>query len=155
MDDEVLVNPNKKPFLRYTVTTIFMNIVITSRPEPSYLLVESTGEMFTKDDLVRQSQLIHEEIVKHKAKKVLVNEPGTKFPLELLPYYELVKFYVDNFPPGIRRYKIAIVIAAEYEKMARFWETVCINRGLQYFAFTSFQEAHDWLLNEPLPAFSK
>jgi len=125
-----------------------MNIVITSRPEPEYLLVESKGVLFTKDDLVMQSKLIHEEIIKHKAKKILVNEPDTKFPLELFPYYELVKFYVDNFPPEMRLNKIAVVIAQDYEKMARFWETVCNNRGFQYFAFTSFQKAHDWLLNE-------
>lgn len=129
-----------------------MNIVITSRPEPYYLLVESKGEMFTKGDLIKQSQLIHQEIVKHKAKKILVNEPDTKFPLDLFPYYELVQFYLDHFPGDIRLNKIAIVISEEYEKMARFWETVCINRGLQYFAFTSFQKAHDWLVNETTPS---
>ena len=125
-----------------------MNIVITSRPEPGYLLVESSGELFTREDLVKQSRLIHDEIIKHRAKKILVDEVATKFPLELFPYYELVKFYLDNFPPDIRQFKIAIVIAKDYEKMARFWETVCTNRGLQYFAFTSFQKAQDWLTNE-------
>lgn len=125
-----------------------MNIVITSRPEPGYLLVESRGELFTRDDLLRQSRLIHDEIIKHQAKRILVDEVATKFPLELFPYYELVKFYLDNFPPGIRQFKIAIVIAEDYEKMARFWQTVCTNRGLQYFAFTSFQKAQHWLTNE-------
>ena len=129
-----------------------MNIVITSRPEPHYLLVESKGDLYTKADLVKQSQLIHEEIIKHKAKKILVHETETSFPLDLFPYYELVKFYLDNFPGDIRMNKIAIVISEEYEKMARFWETVCINRGLQYFAFTSFQKAHDWLVNETTPS---
>ena len=122
-----------------------MNIRITSYPLPEYLLVESMGELHTKNDLIVQSQLIHREIIKHKARKILVNETKTLFPLDLFPYYELVKFYLDNFPGDIRQNRIAIVIADEYEKMARFWETVCLNRGLQYLAFTSFQKAHDWL----------
>lgn len=138
----------KKRSLDIPLPLPYMNIVITSRPEPYYLLVESKGDLHTKADLVKQSQLIHEEIIKHKAKKILVYETETSFPLDLFPYYELVKFYLDNFPGDIRMNKIAIVISEKYEKMARFWETVCTNRGLQYFAFTSFQKAHDWLVNE-------
>ncbi len=125
-----------------------MNIEITSRPETGYLLVESKGELYTREDLIRQSQLIHDEIVKHKARRVLVYEPQTRFPVDLFPYYELVKFYLDNFKGDIRQNRIAIVIGEEYEKMARFWETVCINRGLQYFAFTSLKKAQEWLLKD-------
>ncbi len=126
-----------------------MKIEVTSHPQPGYLLVESRGELHTREDLIKQSQLIHIEIVKHKARKVLVHEPETRFPLDLFPYYELVKFYLDNFPGDSHMNRIAIVIAEEYEKMAKFWETVCTNRGLQYFAFTSFERAHNWLIQEP------
>jgi hypothetical protein len=123
-----------------------MNIVITSHPRPEYLLIRSKGELISKDDLIKHSQMIYEEIMKHAAKKILVDDAETIFPLDLFSYYELVEFYLSNFPPDIRFLKIAIVISKEFEAVAGFWETVCVNRGLQYFAFTSFQDAHDWLV---------
>jgi hypothetical protein len=90
--------------------------------------------------------MIYEEFRKHDAKKVLIDEPGTKLPVSLFSYYEAVEFYLSSLPPDIRSLKIAVVIAKEYKEMAGFWETVCVNRGLQYFAFTSFQDAHNWLI---------
>lgn len=128
-----------------------MNIIITSHPGPEYLLIESKGELISKDDLKMHGQMIYDEIMKYAAKRILVNEPETSFPTDLFSYYELVEFYLNSFPPEIRFLKIAVVISEEFEKVAGFWETVCVNRGLQYFAFTSFRKAHEWLVNEPHP----
>ena len=123
-----------------------MNITITSQNKKEYLLIESKGLIKTKEDLFMHSRMINDEIMKHDSKKILINEPETHFPLELFPYFGLVKEYVDNFPPEIRFLKIAIVVSDEYKEVADSWETLCVSRGLQYFAFTSFQEASDWLL---------
>jgi hypothetical protein len=123
-----------------------MNIIITSFNKPEYLLIESKGELSNKEDLVKHSEMIYEEVRKYGAKKALIDEPGTRLPVSLFSYYEAVEFYLNGLPPDIRSLKIAVVIAKEYKEMAGFWETVCVNRGLQYFAFTSFQDAHDWLV---------
>jgi len=91
-------------------------------------------------------KLLFDEVLKYNNKKVLIDEPGTRFPQNMFIYYDLVNYYVDNFPPEIRFLKIAVVIAEEFKEIGYFWETVCVNKGLQYFAFTSFQDAHDWLV---------
>ena len=124
-----------------------MDITITSQNKKEYLLIESKGSLETKEDLLKHSQLLYDEIIMHGAKKILVDEPQTHFPLDLFLYFDLVKNYIDSFPPDIRSLKIAIVIAEEYREIGDSWEALCVSRGLQYFAFTSFEEAIDWLLD--------
>ena len=118
-----------------------MNITITSQNKKEYLLIESKGSLETKEDLFEHSQMLYDEIVKHGSQKILINEVETNFPLELFHYFGLVQNYEDNFPPEIRNLKIAIVVSNDYKDVAASWEALCQSRGLQFFAFTSFQDA--------------
>lgn len=124
-----------------------MEISIKSHKKKDYLLIEAKATLETKEDLLSQSQMIFEEITKNGFKKILIEETETKFPIDLFPYFDLVKNYVEEFPHEIRQLKIAIVIAKEYKEIADSWETLCVSRGLNYHAFTSFGEAEQWLLN--------
>ena len=110
-------------------------------------MIESKGEILKKTDLFEHSRLIYEEIIKHDNNKILVNEPEMHFPQDLFSYLALVRHYIDEFPPEIQLLKIAIVVSAQYQEIAKFWEIACQNRGFPYFTFTSFQEAHNWLIN--------
>jgi hypothetical protein len=123
-----------------------MDVTITSQNKQEYLLIESKGFLQTKEDLFMHSQMVYGEIMKHGSQKILINQPETHFPLELFPYFGLVQDYIDNYPAEIRYLKIAIVVADEYKQVAESWESLCVSRGLQYFAFTSLEEASTWLL---------
>ena len=114
-----------------------MNVTLTSYPKEDYLLIESKGAIETMEELLAHSRMVWEEINKHNFRKVLVGEPETVLPLDLTLYFNLVKSYVDSFPPEIYDVKIAIVVAEAYFEVASSWETLCQSRGLQYFAFTS------------------
>jgi hypothetical protein len=123
-----------------------MDIVITAHNTPEYLLIESKGEVKNAVEVQEHCKRIFDEILRYGNKKVLVDEPGTSFPRNMLIYYDLVTYYLENFPPEIRFIKVAVVIAEEFKEIGYFWETVCVNKGLRYFAFTSLEEARDWLL---------
>ena len=123
-----------------------MNLTITSQNKDGYLLIECKDDIETKEQLFKHSQLLFDEIMKHSAQKVLVNDIETHLPLELFPYFGLVQEYVENYPPEIRSLIIAIVVAPEYKEVAESWETLCVTRGLSFYAFTSLDEASQWLL---------
>ena len=123
-----------------------MNLTITSQNKDGYLLIECKGDIETKEELFKHSQLLFDEIMKHGAQKVLVNDIETHLPLELFPYFGLVQEYVENYPAEIRSLIIAIVVAPEYKEVTESWETLCVSRGLQFYAFTSLDEASQWLL---------
>lgn len=131
--------------LKKGVVTCRMNITITSQNKEEYLLIESKGDVETKEDLIRHCDLVFEEISKYDAKKILIYEPETTFPLEIYPYFDLVKHYTETFPPDIKSLKIAAVLAKEFREIAETWETLCVSRGFDYFVFTSFQEAENWI----------
>lgn len=122
-----------------------MDITITSTNKEGYLLIESKGSLFTKEDLIKHSEMVLAEIQKHSAKKILIYEPETNFPLELFPYFDLVKEYKESFPPEINQLKIAVVIAEAFKEIGATWETLCISRGFQYVAFTNLEDAEGWL----------
>jgi len=123
-----------------------MNLSITSQNNDGYLLIVCKGDIETKEELFKHSQLLFNEIVKYGAKKILVNDIETHLPLELFPYFGLVQEYVENYPPEIKSLMIAIVVAPEYKEVAESWETLCVARGLSFYAFTSLDEATQWLL---------
>ncbi|MEO6405054.1 MAG: hypothetical protein ABIY51_16090 [Ferruginibacter sp.] len=124
-----------------------MNIEVNFKVYPEYLLVESKGEIKNENDLRERCKMIFDGILRHDKNKVLINEPGTRFPKRILMYYNLVDFYIHNFPPHIRSLKIAKVLSEEYKEIGYFWETVCVNHGFRYFAFTSMKDAEKWLVN--------
>jgi len=123
-----------------------MNITITSEEKDEYLLIESNGFIENKYDLFEHAEMIYAEIIKYDKKKILINQLGTKFPLELFSYLELANTYGDNFPFELRYLKLAIVVSEPFRKIADFWETACVNRGFQFFSFSSVDEAHYWLI---------
>ena len=125
-----------------------MEISITSQSKKDYLLIETKANIESKEQLLKQSQLIYEEIIKHDFKKILVDERETQLPINLYAFFDLVKEYVENFPPEIHDLKIATVVAKEYWEMIASWETLCVSRKLNYFGFTSLEDAEKWLLKD-------
>ena len=125
-----------------------MNVTITSYPKEDYLLIESKGTIESMEELLAHSQMIWEEIHNHDFQKILVNEPETILPLDLVPYFNLVQNYVDNFPPEIYDLKIAVVFSEKYKEVILSWESLCQSRGLRYFVFTSFEDAIHCLMND-------
>lgn len=124
-----------------------MNVTLTAHPKDDYLLIETGGTIESMEGLLAHSQMLWEEICKYDFKKVLVNEPEIILPQNLVLYFDLVKDYVANFPPEIYNMKIALVFPEKYKEVVLSWETVCQSRGLQYFVFTSFEDAVHCLIN--------
>jgi len=69
-------------------------------------------------------------------------------PEDIYAFFDLVKGYAEDFPSTIREYKVAVVVAPQYKEMADTWETLCISRKLNNYAFTSLEKAEKWLLDD-------
>ena len=123
-----------------------MNITISSVITDDYLLIRSVGDIENKDDLLKHADLAYREISKYDKQKILIDGIETRFPPDLFSYYKQVEYFSRSFPPRIRLLKIAVVIAPVYAEIGKFWETLSVNRGFQYFAFTSLEEARLWLI---------
>jgi len=125
-----------------------MNVTIAAQKRDGYLFIESKGTLENIDELMAHSRMIYEEITKHDFKKILVYEPETSLPLDLVPHFKLVQSYIEQYPPDIRELTIAVVVADNYKEVANTWETICQSRGLQYFVFTSLEDAVNCLVEE-------
>ena len=125
-----------------------MSVIITSYPKRDYLLIESKGILQTAEELLTQSQMVHAEIIKYDYNKILVNEPETVLPLDLTPYFNLVKKYAESKQPEVRKVKIVVVVSEKYKEVVSSWETICHSMGFRFYLFTSFSEAEDFLLND-------
>lgn len=125
-----------------------MSISITSQNRNEYLFIESKGSIDNVDELMAHSRMIYDEISKHHFKKILIYEPETTLPLDLIPHFNLVKSYMDHYPSDIRELTIAVVVDEKYKEVAATWETICQSRGLQYFVFTSLDDAITFLTDE-------
>lgn len=122
-------------------------MTITSINNPEYLLIRSVGNLKNETDLFEHASLIYNEFKKYDNKKILIDALTTTFPHDLFPYYDLVQYYTNNFPPEIRELKVACIISPDFAKAGEFWQTVSNNSGFQYHAFTSVREAEEWLMS--------
>lgn len=121
-------------------------MTITSENNADYLLIRSVASLKNEEDLIKHAMLVFDEYKKYDNKKVVLDGLATAFPSDLFPYYDLVQFYIEKFPPDIREIKLACIISPEYTRIGKFWETVSNNRGFQYRAFTSLREAEEWIM---------
>jgi hypothetical protein len=128
------------------ISTLILDMVITSDNNTEYLLVRSAGSLQNESDLFKHARLIYEEFKKHHNKKIMIDALATEFPSDLFAYYELIQFYIEKLPPEIRELRLACVISPAYSNAGKFWQTASNNRGFQYRAFTSVREAEEWLI---------
>lgn len=123
-------------------------MTITSQNNADYLLIRSVASLKNENDLIQHAILVFDEYKKYGNKKVVLDGLETGFPSDLFPYYDLVQFYIEKFPPEVREIKLACVISPEYTRIGKFWETTSNNRGFRYRAFTSLREAEEWIMEE-------
>ncbi len=123
-----------------------MNLKITSTEKEGYLLIKVTGDVVTDEDLLTHSHLLYTEAKKYNHTNLLLEQTGAHFPKKIFSYLELVKHYQVDFPDDITGLKVASVVLPEYKELGNFWETASINRGFQFYIFTSVEEAENFLL---------
>ncbi len=124
-----------------------MSIAITSEPKRHYLLIKTQGKLVSTEDLISQSSLILAEIAKYNYKKILVNHLGTDLPINLVPYFDLVKSYAKSFKPEVRQAKILVVVKKQYKEFGASWETICQSKGLNCHVFISLKKAENYLFD--------
>jgi len=132
-----------------------MNFSITSQKKDGYLLIESKGIVENAEELIAHSRVVYDEIGKYSFDKILVSEPELHLPLDLVSHFNLVKNYTNEFPAEIRKFKIVVVVADSYKEVAASWESICQSRGLQFFAFTSLQDAINCLINDEVDSIDE
>jgi len=122
-------------------------MTLTSQNNADYLLIRSEASLKDEHDLIQHALLVYDEYKKYENHKVILDGLATRFPSDLFPYYDLVQFYIEKFPPEIRKIKLACIISPEYSRIGKFWETASNNRGFKYRAFTSLREAEEWMMD--------
>ena len=123
-----------------------MSFTISSANKNDHLFLRSVGVVEDTQDVIKHAEAVYGEITKYHQKKILIDDRETRWPSNLFSYYEQVAFFSQNFPPEIRLLKIAIVLPSESEEVGKFWETLCVNIGFNYHAFTSIEKAYQWLI---------
>lgn len=100
------------------------------------------------DDLLLHGQMIFDELFKYSESKILVEETELRFPQSMLLYPDAIGHFEKLYAVEIPNYKIAAVIDKKFEKIGDFMQVLCSNAGFRYAAFSNFEKAEQWLLND-------
>ena len=104
------------------------------------LIATASGFDESRDEVRNYGIAIIEAAVKHGSRRVLCLETGLEYRLGVVDTFE-VAAYIAQHAPHVAR--IAIVHAIAHATIARFWETVAVNRGLTVRVFADRAEAED------------
>lgn len=118
---------------------------LLAETKEEYLLIKSTGSLGNLEELRAHSNDTYAVVAKHPFTQVMLLNNTMHYIVDLIPYYELVSFYSEDFPVEVRRLKVALVVAPQYDELGKFWETLCVNRGYNFHSFISEAEALNWL----------
>ena len=89
---------------------------------------------------------IYDEITKYDSKKIVVIDQTENQSLDSLVHQmDLVKFYSEEFPIGVKHLKLVIVTDSKNRKIAYFWETYARNRGYLFRVFYSMDDARKFM----------
>lgn len=89
---------------------------------------------------------IVEECVQTACFRVLVDARSLRKRFSVTGYYELGTYAVRTARP--HSIKVASVAPSQVASPDRFFEDLCVNRGLRYEWFLNGGEAVDWLLDK-------
>ena len=118
-----------------------MEISISSSKTANYLLIKTSGKIVNIAEWKFLNRQYYDEIVKHNASKVLIDEMKLQNKTNLISACELVQFYSEELPIEARYLKVAVVVDGKYREGTLFWENYAHNRGYNYNAFFSMVEA--------------
>lgn len=118
-----------------------MNVTIAATVENDYLLIKASGDIVDIEELKRLTKRLYDEILEYGRQKIIIDERNMQFPASLEHSIELVKFLSENFPAGIKHWKIAQVVARNFKAIADFWEFHANRAGYGYKVFCSMEDA--------------
>jgi len=100
----------------------------------------------SRDDLVAASDSVMNLALKHDTSLVLTDCSLMAGGHSILDLYFLAKRLAGN-PAQVRRFREAVLLALDpnARAMVRFWETACLNRGLNVRVFENRELALEWL----------
>lgn len=118
---------------------------IEAEPKDGYVLVRMSGMMPAgsfMENLLRFMGIVKDSGVK----RVLIDEAGLDFMVDMLEAYELGESSVIT-EAATEGYRFASVPAPGNRDRNRVLETVMQNRSVSYRVFDSLSEAKAWLLS--------
>ncbi|MEO6681678.1 MAG: hypothetical protein ABIN48_02530 [Ginsengibacter sp.] len=125
-----------------------MNFSITSEERNSYLYMEVKGVVSDGEELAAHSKILYDKIGKLNHTKIIIVQSELLLPFDIVSYFDLVKDYINSYPPEIYHLKIVAIFSEENKLVGDTWETLCQSRGLKFYSFTSIEEGLDCLLME-------
>lgn len=127
-----------------------MAIHYSFEAEGDTLIATASGFDENRDEVRNYGIAIIEAAVKHGSRRVLCLETELDYRLGVVDTFEVAACIAERAP---RVARIAIVHAVAHATIAKFWETVAVNRGLIVHVFADRKEAETWLgVSSALPA---
>ena len=121
-----------------------MSYTIEYLEKDGIILITNIGE-FTYKDFMKQAMAAKGISQIHNCKKYLADCTSMIMQTSTMEIYNTSSYY--NEIKASRQSKIALLVqpGADTEKVLKFYETVCINFGLQAKMFSDKESAMQWL----------
>jgi hypothetical protein len=119
-----------------------MSIKHTIDVDGEIIRVKAWGEDDNLQDVMNYNMAMLDAIVTSGATKVLSDERELEYKIGTFDLYDLAEKIAKYAP---RLLKAAIVYKTDNYDDAIFWENATVNKGLQFRAFASMDEAEEWI----------
>ena len=119
-----------------------MAISYFHRVEGNTLIVVASGKDENFEEVENYSRGILQLALSNNCTKVLCDERLLKYSISMIETFDLAEITANE---GRVLKKIAIVCQVSDTEDGHFFETVSVNRGLNVFVSTDYEQAADWL----------
>jgi hypothetical protein len=109
----------------------------------------SIHEPVTEDSIERLFELTRTELLRHSARRVLVDMSDAPMALSISDLNGLTKLVSGNFAGVVER--LAVVVRPADVPTEKFFEPAMINRGMPTYVTLDVSDAIDWLTAKFLP----
>jgi hypothetical protein len=122
-----------------------MSVELTVRSEENWLVIEGVGVIANAADEKSFASSCYEEIIKHGARRALVDLRKIDFRSSIFDQVDVVSHYNKEFDSQIRTVRITLVVDPKHKDLHDFWEVYANNRGYPWKVFTEMEAATAFL----------
>ena len=121
-----------------------MSYEYTLHREEEYVLLVTTGDVRTVDDVLTFVDAAVKDVKKRQCSRMLIDETELRVNMDQYDTYSFAEELANHLPA--QGLKIATIHAAQNKEVYGWAETFLRNRSINYRSFPNKEEALGWLL---------
>jgi hypothetical protein len=122
-----------------------MNVAFDITTEKDHTFIRTEGHISSLEEHIELIVKLYSEVVRLGLKRILVDDSKVRYVNRIWDTFQFGEYLTRLLTGDLHYFTMAVSVNPDSVDIARFFETVCINRGINVRIFDNLDSAKNWL----------